>query len=51
MNLVKQMVRVVWPIIYSVLVKAADRTDTQLDDIAVEAANTAVLEWLDDADD
>jgi hypothetical protein len=48
MNIVKSIVKVVWPIIYNVLQKAADRTDTQLDDIAVEAANTAVHEWLND---
>ena len=48
MNIVKSIVKVVWPIIYNVLRKAAERTDTRLDDIAVEAANTAVKEWLED---
>lgn len=48
MNIVKSIVKVVWPIVLNVLRKAADKTDTQLDDIAVEAANTAVQEWLND---
>jgi len=49
MNIVKSVVKAVWPIVYRVLQKAADRTETQLDDIAVEAANTAVKEWLEDS--
>lgn len=48
MNIVKAIVKVVWPIIVNVLRKAADKTETQLDDVAVEAANTAVQEWLKD---
>ena len=48
MNIVKAIVKVVWPIIHNVLRKAAEKTETQLDDIAVAAANTAVEEWLKD---
>lgn len=48
MNVVKSVVAAVWPIIYKVLESAANKTNTQLDDIAVEAANAAVLEWLAD---
>jgi len=48
MNIVKSIVKVVWPIIYRVLQKAADKSETQIDDIAVEAANTAIIEWLED---
>jgi len=48
MNIVKSIVKVIWPILLNVLRKAAKRTDTRLDDIAVEAANTAVTEWLED---
>lgn len=51
MNVVKSIVKVVWPIIYNVLARAADKSETQLDDIAVEAANTAVQEWLKDTTD
>lgn len=51
MNVVKAIIAVVWPIIYRVLIQAADKTDTQLDDIAVEAANTAVLEWLNNEEE
>lgn len=48
MNIVKSVVKAVWPIVYRVLQKAANNTETQLDDIAVEAANAAVNEWLGD---
>ena len=48
MNIVKSIVKVVWPIILNVLRKAADKSETQIDDIAVEAANTAIEEWLED---
>ena len=48
MNIVKNVVRAVWPIIYKVLAKAAEKTTTQIDDIAVSAANAAVMEWLED---
>jgi len=48
MNIIKTIVKAVWPIIYRVLEKYADRTETQIDDIAVQAANAGVMEWLDD---
>lgn len=50
MNIVKSVVAAVWPIVYKVLQKAADKSETQLDDIAVEAANTAVQEWINSDD-
>lgn len=51
MNIIKTIVKAVWPIIYNVLAKAADKTETPFDDIAVEGVNAAVEEWLEDTDD
>ena len=51
MNVVKSVVSAVWPIIYKVLRSAAEKSKTQIDDIAVESANAAVLEWLEDSSD
>lgn len=51
MKVVKSVVRAVWPIIFSVLNKYAQKTETLLDDIGLSAANAAVQEWLDDTED
>jgi len=51
MNIIKTIVKAVWPIVYKVLENYADRTDTEIDDIAVEAANAGIQEWLDDTKD
>ena len=50
MNIVKSIVKVVWPIMLNVLRKAADKSETQIDDIAVEAADTAIQERLKDTE-
>ncbi len=51
MKVVKQIIAAVWPTIYKVLAKAADKTETQFDDITVEAINAAIQEWIESDED
>ena len=48
MNIVKNIVKAVLPIIIQVLRKQADKTETPLDDIVVEAVKTALEMWIND---
>lgn len=48
MNIVKNVVKAVWPVIYKVLEKKVKDTDTAFDDIALKAIDAAIQEWLDD---
>ena len=50
MNVVKSVIRAVWPIIYKVLSKLAEKTETEWDDRIMDAISYAVLEWLDSDD-
>lgn len=51
MKTAKQVIKVVWPIIYSKLSQLAEKSDTKIDDHIVQAVNTFVLEWLEDDSD
>ena len=50
MDIVKSVIKAVWPIIYKVLEKQVDKTETKFDDISLEAANAAIQEFLDDTE-
>jgi len=51
MNIVKDVVRAVWPIVLRVLEKAASKTETEVDDAIVKIVNGALEAWLEDEDD
>lgn len=51
MNIVKAIIKQVWPIIHQVLAKAAEKTTTPFDDIAVAGIDASIEEWLEDTDD
>ena len=51
MKTVKAIIKVVWPIIYSKLSGLTQKTETQFDDMALNAASTFILEWLNSEDD
>jgi len=51
MKLAKNIIKVVWPIIYSKLAEMAQKTTTPFDDYAVAGINTAIQEWLQDDSD
>ena len=51
MRIAKKIISVVWPIIYSKLVEAAQSTKTEIDDHIVQAVNTFIIEWLDSEKD
>lgn len=48
MNIVKSVVRAVFPIIIAVLKKAAEKTETVIDDYVVAGVEKAIQEWLED---
>jgi hypothetical protein len=48
MNVVKAVVKAVWPIIINVLKTAAAKTETQIDDYVVAGVDSAIQEWLND---
>lgn len=47
MKIVKQIVAVVWPIVYTQLEQLAKKSETPWDDIAVQTANTVLRAWID----
>ena len=51
MNVVKQVIKAVWPVIYNVLAKGAEKTETEFDDMAVKAINTFILEFVNSSND
>lgn len=51
MNVVKQIVAVVWPVIKKVLEKQVEKTESPIDDYVLIAVETAVLAWLNSKDD
>ena len=51
MNIVKNVVRAVWPIVLRVLEKAASKTETEVDDAIVKIVNGAIEAWLEDEDE
>lgn len=51
MKTVKRIISVVWPIIYSKLSELVEKTETQFDDLTLQAVNTFVLEWLESQED
>jgi len=51
MNIVKNVIRAVWPIVLRVLEKAASKTETEVDDAIVRIVDGAIEAWLDDEDD
>lgn len=51
MNIVKAIIKQIWPIIFTVLEKAAAKTDTPFDDIALAGVNAALYEWLEDTEE
>lgn len=51
MKLLKQIVKVIWPIVNERLEKLAESTDTRFDDIALIAVNQAIISWLEFEDD
>ena len=51
MNVVKSVIKAVWPIVLRVLEKAASKTESEVDDAIVKIVNGAMEAWLDDEDD
>jgi len=51
MKIAKQIIRVVWPVIYSKLSELAQKTETPFDDIGLASVNTFFLEWLNSEKD
>lgn len=50
MNIIKNVVHAIWPIIYRVLEKKVNDTTTPFDNIALQAADAAIDEWLNDTE-
>lgn len=50
MKVVKQIVKVVWPIVYKQLSKLAEKTETEWDDITLDAISYAVMAWIESED-
>jgi hypothetical protein len=47
MKILKQILGVIWPIVYEQLVKLAEKTETPWDNVAVQTANSVLRAWLD----
>jgi hypothetical protein len=48
MNIVKNVVKAVWPIVLKVLQSAAEKTESEVDDAIVKIVNGAIEGWLED---
>jgi len=51
MRIAKAVIAAVWPVVYSKLSELVEKTDTKFDDLALAAASTFILEWLESNED
>lgn len=51
MKLAKDIVKVLWPILYGVLSKAAQKTETEWDDRTLDAISYFIMNWVDSQED
>ena len=47
MKLAKQIIKVIWPIIYSQLDKLTNETESKWDDIALDSMSFAIMKWIE----
>ena len=47
MKLAKQIIKVLWPILYGVLLKQVEKTETEWDDRTLDAISFFIINWVE----
>jgi hypothetical protein len=51
MDLAKKIVAAVWPLLYQVLSKQAEKTETEWDDRVLDSISFFIMHWIESNDD